>query len=284
MIAERYRLEAPLGDGATGSVWRARPVDGGRAVALKLLDPRLTKVEAMRQRFEREARALHGLSHPHLIRFLDYGFDEGDPFLVMELLRGEPLDAVLERGPLAPKLALELGMGIVSGLAHAHAHGVLHRDLKPENVFVAVLPSRYLQPKLIDFGLVRFTDEDRWGSQATLTGDGVVLGTPLYMSPEQGFGQRATTESDVYSAGVLLYELLTGVPPFYHESRALLIRAHNVDPVPPLNASRPELLVREELTHVIEKALAKRPEDRFPTAGRLLHALQSIPRPAAYVG
>lgn len=278
-IVGEYRLVAKLGGGGAGSVYRAVPLAGGPAVALKLLDH--SQREEMHERFEREARALNGLEHPHLIRLLDFGRHGRTPYIVMELLEGLPLDRLLAQRPLPAQMAYELGLGIVAGLAHAHAHGVLHRDLKPSNVFIALLGDGSMHPKLLDFGLVRFTDADRWGPHATLTDEGAVLGTPTYMAPEQGFGERADARSDVYSAGVVLYELLAARPPFIGRNSAGLIRAHALEVAPPIGELRRDLEVHPAFEALIAKALAKKPDDRFQDAVAMLRALQELPDPPA---
>lgn len=263
-------------------MYRAKPTNGGPEVAVKLLAPALCRQPEMKTRFEREARALNGLEHPHVIRFIDFGLHNGVPYLVMELLEGTPLDRLLASRPLPPTQALDLGLGVIAGLAYAHAHGVLHRDLKPANVFVAVLTGGTLHPKLLDFGLARFTDTERWGAHSTLTQEGTVIGTPTYMAPEQGFGARVDARSDVYSAGILLYELLAARPPFVAESRSSLIRAHHLATPPPIREVRPGLVLQPALEALIDTALAKRPEDRFADASEMLRALQGVPEPAAH--
>ncbi len=283
IIGGRYRLAARLGGGGSGSVYRAIPIDRGPHVAVKLVDPRVAGQRGMRERFEREARALNGLEHPHLIKLLDFGFHDGAPYLVTELLEGRPLDRLLGQRPLPAATAFELGLGIVAGLAYAHAHGVLHRDLKPGNVFVAVLPGGVLHPKVLDFGLARFVDASRWGRHSTLTEEGAVIGTPTYMAPEQGFGGKADERSDVYSAGVVLYELISARPPFVSDSNAGLIRAHALDPVPPIGELRKDLAVQPALEALTTRALAKEPSDRFADAGAMLRAMQEIPDPPAAV-
>jgi len=280
-VVGEYRLVTKLGAGGAGSVYRAMPLAGGRAVAIKLLETRGS--EHIPDRFEREARALNGLQHPHLIRLLDFGLHESAHYLVMELLEGLPLDRLLAQRPLPAALAFELGLGIVAGLAHAHAHGVLHRDLKPGNVFIALLGDGTMHPKLLDFGLARFMDRDRWGKSETLTEEGAVIGTPTYMPPEQGFGARADARSDVYSAGVVLYELIASRPPFVREGRASLIRAHALDEVPPIGELRRDLDVEPALEAVIARALAKDPKHRFQDAGEMLRALQEVPDPPARI-
>jgi serine/threonine protein kinase len=226
LVDGRYALAERLGRGGAGSVYRAQDRTTGAAVALKVLDPSHARQPEARERFEREARALNGLEHPHLIRFFDYGVADGVPYLVMELVEGTPLDALLAQRPLPPRLALDLGLGVIAGLAYAHVQGVLHRDLKPANVFVQVLPDGALHPKLLDFGLARFLDRERWGSTPTITEAGAVIGTPEYMAPEQGFGERIDARGDVYAAGILLFELLALRPPFVGQSRTEVIRAH----------------------------------------------------------
>ncbi|MFK7987394.1 MAG: serine/threonine-protein kinase [Sandaracinaceae bacterium] len=281
VVEARYTLHAPLGDGGAGTVYRATDHTAGRQVAVKLLDERMARHPEMRTRFEREARALNGLEHPHLIRFFDFGMHDGVPYLVMELLQGTPLDRMLEQRPLPPKLAFELGLGVIAGLAHAHAHGVLHRDIKPANVFVAVLEGGSLHPKLLDFGLARFLDRERWGASATITEEGAVIGTPTYMAPEQGFGGKVDARSDVYAAGILLYELIAARPPFDGDSNAQLIRAHALTPLPPISSVRPGLVLQPAFEQLLDRALAKKPPERFEDAVQLLRAMQDVPEPAA---
>ena len=279
-VVDGYTIIDLLGEGSASCVYRAAAPDG-EIVALKILDLALARHPVMKERFMREARALNGLDHPHLIRLVDFGVHGESPYLAMELFEGDPLDAILDEAPLAPEMAFELALGLVAGLAHAHEHGVLHRDIKPPNVFVQRLPDGALHPKLLDFGLARFTNEERWGETSTLTEEGTLLGTPTYMAPEQGFGRRATEESDVYAACIVLYELLATQPPFVNESRAAVIRAHTLEPVPPISDVRPGLVLQPQLEDLLEMGLAKRPRERFRDATVLLRAMQDIPMPAA---
>ncbi len=215
-----YRVEGLLGEGMMGLVLRATRLADGAQVALKRLHlerrsaPSGSAADAeARARFEREARALNGLIHPHIVRLLDFGFDHAGPYLVTELLVGQTLDAVLQRKALAPEAALDLAIEIAAGLAYAHAEGVVHRDIKPENIFVAQAASGGLTAKLLDFGLARFFDRERWADAESLTREGAVLGTPLYMPADQSLGLPADTRSDVYSLGVVIYECLAHIPP-----------------------------------------------------------------------
>jgi len=275
-----YEVVAPLGEGGASSVYRALAPDG-TTVALKLLDERLARVSVMKERFQREARALNGLDHPNLVRIVDFGMHGSTPYLAMQFAEGQPLDELLETRPIQPAMAFELGLGIVAGLAHAHTHGVLHRDVKPANVYVVTLPDGALHPRVIDFGLARFTNQERWGEHATLTEEGTIIGTPTYMSPEQAFGGRADERSDVYSAAVVLYELFAMRPPFVKESRAALLRAHALENPPPISEVRPGLVLQPALVDLFAMALAKKARERFHDAGAMLRAMQDIAVPAA---
>jgi len=274
-----YRLEAHLGEGGSGQVFRARR-DEGEPVALKRIGE--TKPgDAARSRFLREAKAMNALSHPNVVKILDFGICDRAPYLVMELLRGAPLDAVLGRGRLEATLALQVASQILDGLAYCHEHGVLHRDMKPANVFAAGRPGGGMHIKLLDFGLAKFLDADRWGPQSVLTAEGTILGTPAYMAPEQGFGQIADMRSDVYSTGVLLFELLSGVLPFEAQDRPSWIRAHALDPIPSIVPLAPDLPSVQALDAVLQRALGKRPPERYEDAGALrrafLEALDAAP-------
>jgi serine/threonine-protein kinase len=282
MLGARFRLEAPLGDGATGSVWRAHDRETGGRAAVKVLWPEVARLEEARLRFDREARALAGLQHPNIIEVIEFGVDDALLYLAMELLEGETANALIDAGPLEPSSALVIADQILKGLSFAHQLGVVHRDVKSENVFVARTPEGKPRVKLLDFGLAKFADRGSWGLGESLTTAGTLLGTPGYMPPEQAFGAVVDARSDVYAAGVLIFELLTGHWPFYAEDLPELFRAHAVEPVPSLVSLRPELKVRPELEAVIQKALAKRPESRYADASAMRHALSRVPAPAAF--
>lgn len=275
-----YVLESVLGEGAMGIVFRGRSLRGGLPVAMKFLRGEALDREELRKRFDREARALAELSHPNVLHVHALGMDGEIPYMVTELLVGRTLESLLVETRLPPERALAIADQILAGLGCAHAHGIIHRDVKPENVFLVSLAGAECA-KLIDFGLVRFGQNASMGPSSVLTAMGTMMGSPAYMAPEQGYGEETTERSDVYSAGVVLYELLTGAWPFVAEEISDMIRAHALAPVPPLQESRPELEPKRELEAVVMKALAKRPKDRYANAQEMQRALRAVRPPAA---
>lgn len=280
VLDERYTVVELLGEGAMGAVYRAERPDGP-PVAVKVLHEDLGDNAELRERFEREARALFGLEHPNILGVHDFGVFNRAPYLVMELLEGIPLDKYVEDYKVPPTMGLLLARQILHGLAFAHGQGVLHRDLKTENVFVAQQPDGTFCAKLLDFGLVKFVDDDRWGASKKLTVQGSVFGTPAYMSPEQCSGAPTDASTDVYACGVMLFELMTGVWPFMEESRMAMFRAHLTQPPPKLAEAVDGLEFRPELDAVVAKAMAKATAERYPDAGAMLSALEAVPTPPA---
>ncbi len=284
VLAGRYRIEGKLGTGGIGVVYRAVQLPLARPVAVKVLHEDLTALAELRARFEREARVLSALTHPHVVSISDYGIDEDRPFLVMEVLEGHTLEEVVREDPIEPDRALAIARQILRGLAFAHSKGIAHRDLKPANVFLSRMPDGSEHVKLLDFGLARMVQPDgEADDQPTLTTRGVVFGTPAYMSPEQASGSEVDERSDVYSAGVLLFELLAGRRPFLGDTRAELLRAHLMAPVPRLASVRPELRVSPDLADVIDVAMAKEPSERYPDARDMLAAIDAIEPPLAWL-
>ena len=287
VINARWEILSALGEGTSGEVFRARDRQGGPEVALKLLHAGALRGSDARRRFEREARALSGLLHAHVVGALEIGEhgagSAARPYLVMELLSGPSLESLIARERLSPHVALTLAHQILAGLAHAHELGLVHRDIKPGNVVVHYDAASQPIARLVDFGLVRFADLEVWGEQSVLTGTGAMLGTPAYMSPEHAFGPIIDARSDVYSAGVVLFELLTGTWPFVAEAVPDVLRAHALDPVPSLMDARQDLEVKPELDALIQRAMAKKPADRFADAGEMKRALWDISVPAAWL-
>jgi eukaryotic-like serine/threonine-protein kinase len=277
----RYRIDAVLGKGGVGVVYRAEHTKLARPVAIKVLHEYFGEREDLRLRFEREAKVLSALAHPHVVAITDYGIAEGMPYLAMELLVGQTLGALLaQRRAPDPATAVDIARGILRGLAFAHARGVLHRDLKPANVFLQRLPDDPYHVKLLDFGLAKILEaEDEGVDELTLTRQGTVLGTPAYMSPEQASGATVDAPTDIYSAGCVVFQLFAGRPPYEAETRPDLIRMHMLDPIPKLSEVCPGLDPAPELEALLTKALAKDPRMRFADAGEMLAALDALPRP-----
>ncbi|WP_405883289.1 protein kinase [Streptomyces sp. NBC_01136] len=255
LIAGRYRLRNAIGRGAMGEVWQAYDETLGRPVAVKLLISQDTDPTAV-SRFHLEAQTAGRLSHPHVVGVLDFGAYEGRLFLVMELVEGDSLARVLSgTGPLPAERVARIAAQTAAGLAVAHEQGIVHRDIKPGNLLLDADGT----VKIGDFGIARFLDDPA----AALTATGQIVGTSLYLAPERALGKPAGPASDVYSLGCVLYQLLTGRPPFHAES-AIAILHHHLDtaPVPP---RRHGADLPPAFESYLLGLLAKRPEDR-PTA------------------
>jgi serine/threonine-protein kinase len=269
LLEQRYRLVRVLGRGRSGTVWCARNELIDRAVAVKVLHRGLAADADRLQRFFQEARACGRVRHPSVVEVLDLGqSDDGILFLVMELLEGEPLSSLLQRkGRLAIDEALALTIPLARGLAAAHAHGVLHRDLKPANVFLHKTPTGGLQPKILDFGISKMDGND-------LTTAGVVLGTPSYMSPEQARATDLDPRTDVWSLGVMLFEMLAGRLPFPSKDYKTLVDEITDKPHPPIDVLVDDVPV--ELSAAIDEALAKARPQRTSSALAFAQRLTSV--------
>jgi eukaryotic-like serine/threonine-protein kinase len=259
----RYRIDELIASGGMGSVFAGLDLRLDRVVAIKVLKDELTDDPRFVERFKREARAVASLSHPNIAALFDYGQDGGRHFIVMELVRGQSLDELIgAEGPLAPARAAAIGREICGALAHAHGAGVVHRDVKPANVIVG----RDDHVKMTDFGIARAVGESR------LTATGSMMGTPQYLSPEQASGQPARPASDIYCAGIVLYEMLTGKVPFEGGSPVAIAMRQASEAVPPPSERNPS--VSPALDAVVARATAKSPEQRFSDAGSMGAALR----------
>jgi eukaryotic-like serine/threonine-protein kinase len=255
VIAGRYRLEERIGGGETAEVWAATDLELDRTVAVKLLAR-----EADARRFEREARAVAALAHPNICILYDYGEDRGRPFMALQFLPGGSLEDRLPAGrPLPDEDTERIARDVASGLAHAHARGVVHRDLKPANVLFDATGTA----ELADFGIARMADDE------ALTSAGTVLGTAAYLAPEQAAGEPATAASDVYAFGVILFRMLTGRLPFESRDGLELAAMHRHRLPPAVTRFRPDPPAR--LESITFAALAKSPTDR-PRDGEALLA------------
>jgi serine/threonine protein kinase/tetratricopeptide (TPR) repeat protein/TolB-like protein len=267
-----YRLEEPLGSGGMGEVFRARDLRLGRVVAVKLIRGRAAADPGARERFQREARAASAIDHPNVCMVHDVGEHDGIAYLVMEYLEGETLERRLERGPLPLPALVEVGGQMLEALDAAHSKGIVHRDVKPSNVFLTTSG----QVKVMDFGIAKLDGPgDADGPLASLTGEGGVIGTIAYMSPEQARGEKVDVRSDLFSLGAVLYEMATGTRAFRGLTPAVLFEAIlRGSPVPPreIRADLPDALQR-----LILGALERARERRPVSAAQMLRDLRALP-------
>jgi serine/threonine-protein kinase len=273
-----YKILEKIGEGGMGAVYLAAHPLLGRKAAIKVLLPEHSKKADLVNRFFNEAKTAASLRHPALVEVFDFGFlPDGSGYIVMDYLEGESLAARLERvAPLAPEVAAEIARQMAAGVAAAHGQGIVHRDLKPDNVFLVPDPE---QPdrervRILDFGIAKLVLPSGTGSKGA-TSTGMLLGTPLFMAPEQcrGAGQ-VDHRADIYSVGCILYMMLVGRPPFDHEGVGEILAAHLHEPVvPPRNI---DPTVPEPLQAIVMRALAKKPEDRQQSMAELAAELQGF--------
>ncbi|MFF7893589.1 protein kinase [Streptomyces sp. NPDC007907] len=268
VLADRYELIEEAGRGGMGQVWRATDRELGRVVAVKILPPELTRHEEFRVRFRREARTIASLSHRNIAVLHDVGEDVRDggettPFLIMEFIDGRTVADALAEGPFTVERALDVSRGIAEALAHSHGQGLVHRDIKPSNVMLTSEGG----VKVLDFGISKVVAE----TTTRLTATGMTVGTPAYLSPEQLTGGGVDGRSDQYSTGCLLYELLTGRPPFAGDSPFAVMHQHiSKEPVAP-SELRP--VIPAAVDEVVLRALSKDREQRFAGMGEMRQAL-----------
>ena len=262
-LSGRYRLEARIGTGGMSTVYRAKDTVLERNVAVKLMHREIAQESEQLERFRREARAVAQLSHPHIVSVIDAGEDLGHPYIVFEHVDGETLKERIRRlGRLPIDQALAYAIEIARALAYAHARGIVHRDIKPQNVLIDPEGAA----KVTDFGIARSLDEEG------LTADGRVLGTTDYVSPEQALGHDVDGQTDIYSLGVVLYEMLTGDVPFHGENQVAVAMKHVREEVPDVRRRRPEVSV--SVARVLDRMIAKDRAARYPEARALIAELE----------
>jgi eukaryotic-like serine/threonine-protein kinase len=261
----RYRLQARIAAGGMSTVYRALDETLERQVAVKLMNREVASDSDQLERFRREARAVAQLSHPHIVGVIDAGEDDGRPYIVLEYVEGETLkDRIRRLGRLPITEAVAYAIEIARALGAAHAQHIVHRDVKPQNVLIDHEGSA----KVTDFGIARTLEEEG------LTADGRVLGTTDYVSPEQALGQDVTGQSDLYSLGIVLYEMLAGEVPFRGESQVAVAMKHVREQIPDVQHKRPE--VSAALAAVLETATAKRLDERYADDAELIADLEDV--------
>ncbi|MEL6181046.1 MAG: serine/threonine-protein kinase, partial [Myxococcota bacterium] len=267
VIEGKYKIEAKLGQGSFGAVYRATQTSIGRTVAIKVLIPRSQNDDELRHRFRREAKLSSQLNSPHTINIHDFGtLQDNRMYIVMEFLEGMPLDRLIKKEKrLAPARAARIAQQTLLSLGEAHALGIVHRDLKPENIFICDNMPTPDYVKVFDFGIAKVVTGGKGGTlkeTAKLTMAGGTVGTPAYMSPEQCYGKQLTGSSDLYSLGIVMYEMVTGRLPFENANPVQTMMRQINDPPPPL----PPEIAETKLGQAIIHALEKKPENRFKTA------------------
>ena len=262
----RYQIVGELGKGTMGVVYKAHDPQIDRMVALKVLRPdRVTSKEFV-ARFLKEARAIGRLSHSNIVTIYDVGEDNGTVYIAMEYLEGEPFNEVVKSGRLTLRENLEIARQVAETLDYAHRQGIVHRDIKPSNIILA----KENQVKLTDFGIARIEDT----SSVHQTQAGEILGTPVYMSPEQVMGQKVDGRSDLFSIGVILYEMIAGRRPFGGNNIAAIFRAITQDS--PASPDHGNPFITKDLADMVLKCLSKPPENRFQTGRQLADAIAQI--------
>src|SRR5437763_13806890 len=279
-----YEISSALGAGGMGEVYRARDTRLGRDVAIKVLRQYLSSTRDLKALFEREARAISVLSHPHICHLYDIGSQDGTDFIVMELLEGESLADRLQKGAMPLKQALDVGIQIAEALEKAHRQGIVHRDLKPGNIMLTKSGA-----KLLDFGLAKpapSMSAMASGSMETmskpLTGEGKIVGTFQYMAPEQIQGQAADARTDIFALGAVLYEMVTGKRAVQGKSQISVMSAILEKEPEPITAAQP--LSPPALDHVIRRALAKERDERWQSAADLKAELKWIAESGSQAG
>ncbi len=282
VISGRYRIEAELGVGGMGAVYRAEHTLMRKRVAIKVLHPEMTRLPEVVARFEREAMAAAHIEHPNVAAATDFGkLDDGSFFLVLEYVEGQSLRDVIGRGPVEPSRAVHISRQIAAALVRAHGLGIVHRDLKPENVMLVERDGDKDFAKVLDFGIAKvptaqFDKRKTGGQQKTLTRMGMVYGTPEYMAPEQALGQEVDARADLYALGIILYEMLVGRRPFESDNPVTLLGMQVTKSPPLFQDVAPDLQIPGELEALVMELLEKEAGRRPSDARQTLEALEQL--------
>lgn len=275
-IANRFQILSKVGVGGMGAVYKAKQKGMDRFVAIKTLLNEFASNETVVKRFHLEALAVSKLAHPNTISIYDFGqTDDGILYIAMEFLEGSALEQVLRKDLALPvKRALHIMKQVCLSLTEAHAKGIVHRDLKPDNIFLVTVGNDSDFAKVLDFGVAKLRVADQ--NQGTLTQAGVIFGTPKYMSPEQSRSLDLDPRSDIYSLGVILFEMLTGEPPFEAENPLAILIQHVQTPPPPMREVRPDLLIPQEVEAIVRRALSKKPQDRQQSVQDMVTEIEDV--------
>jgi serine/threonine protein kinase len=274
----QFQILQKVGSGGMGAVYKALQPEMNRMVGVKILHPKLANRKDLVSRFRREARALSQLTHPNTVKVFLYGeLEDGSLYIIMELLEGKNLNQTVRAdGPFSLERALPILVLVCGALDEAHRAGIIHRDLKPENIFLVQSGTLHDFPKVLDFGLAKVGERQMRPGSVILTQEGMVFGTPEFMSPEQAQGKPLTSASDIYSLAVILYEVLTGKLPYEAKSAMDYIQLHVTGKPVPLNQRVIGRVFPPLLEEIVGRALAKRPEERFESAAAFADAMNAV--------
>jgi serine/threonine-protein kinase len=272
ILGGQFQIQQKVGSGGMGAVYKALEPEMNRMVGVKILHPKLANRKDLVSRFRREARALSQLNHPNTVKVFRYGeLEDGSLYIIMEFLEGKNLNQTVRAdGPFSTERALPILIQVCGALDEAHRAGIIHRDLKPENIFLVQASSLHDFPKVLDFGLAKVGERQMRPGSVILTQEGMVFGTPEFMSPEQAQGRPLTSASDLYSLAIILYEVLTGKLPFDY------IQLHATGRPISLNQRVAGRTFSPLLENIMDRALAKRPEDRFASASDFAESMQAV--------
>lgn len=270
-VVGQYQVVSSIGEGGMSRVFKARDLLLNKTCAIKFIHPSLVHDARSFQRFRQEAQAAISLSHPNICSVKNFYADDATmPFLVMDFMDGRSLERLLDEESMTMQRGIDLAVHVCRGLDHAHEKGVIHRDIKPANIIVELEKSGLEVAKIVDFGIAKIARDDDEGTNLTRTGD--VFGTPNYMSPEQSLGRKVDHRTDIYAVGCVLYELVSGKPPFNSDSTLEVLMMHVNDPVPPIASTTVPVTLKE----VIYRCLAKDPDKRYQKIRQLEEDLLAV--------